>query len=335
MDAVTSTTLTWTQLENLCRTAVLGAGGSARTASALAASTVAAERHGKSEVGASHLLDYLDALRAGRLAADANPVVERRRAAAVTVDAVGGTAQAAFDAAFTETVDASQSTGAAVLSLRNAYSAGELGYYARRLAEVGLVAFVCGNSPKLMSVYTAREPVTGTNPLAFALPHESGPRSFDQASSATAWVKVRSAAERAEPIPEGWALDAEGHPTTDAQAALGGALLPFGGAKGSNIAMMIEMLTVLSGGSFSDEAAPFDEGSESPRLGLFVLALDPDAFGPGYAARVEAHLCSVAASHGVDFARRHAARETAVLDQSVHAALRAAAEAVGTVGAAQ
>ena len=240
-----------------------------RTAAALAASTIAAERHGKTEVGASHLLDYLDALREGRLFADANPVVEQRRSAAVVVDAGGGTAQAAFDAGFTELVDAARTAGTSVLSVRNAYSAGELGYYARRLAEAGLVAIVCGNSPALMGVYSAARPVTGTNPLAFALPNDAaGPRSFDQASSATAWVNVRFAADRSEPIPEGWAVDSQGEPTTDARAALDGALLPFGGAKGSNIAMMVEMLAVLSGGSFSDEAAPFHEGSESPRLGL-------------------------------------------------------------------
>ena len=188
---------------------MIGAGGSERTAAALAASTIAAERHGKTEVGASHLLDYLDALREGRLFADANPVVEQRRSAAVVVDAGGGTAQAAFDAGFTELVDAARTAGTSVLSVRNAYSAGELGYYARRLAEAGLVAIVCGNSPALMGVYSAARPVTGTNPLAFALPNDAaGPRSFDQASSATAWVNVRSAADRSEPIPEGWAVEA-------------------------------------------------------------------------------------------------------------------------------
>lgn len=334
MDAMTSL-LTWEELEILCRSAVRGAGGSARTASAISASILAAERHGKSEVGVAHLFDYLDALREGRLLPDAIPSVERRLASAVLVDAAGGTAQAAFDAAFADTVDAAREAGVAVLSLRNAFSAGELGYYARRLAEVGLVALVCGNSPALMAVYGASEPVTGTNPLAFALPHESGPRSFDQASSVTAWVSVRAAAERSEPIPEGWALDAGGRATTDASSALAGALLPFGGAKGSNIAMMIEMLAVLSGGSFSDDAAPFHEGAESPRLGLFVLALDPAAFDPGYAARVEAHLQAVFADHGVDFARRHTTPGTAVLGESVYAALLSAAREAGEPEAAQ
>src|SRR5699024_2120873 len=73
-------------------------------------------------------------------------------------------------------------------------------------------------------------------------------------------------------------------------AALTGALLPFGGAKGANIAMMIELLAAMSGGSFSLDAAPFDTGSRSPRLGLFIAAIDPTAFDPGYEERAETHL---------------------------------------------
>lgn len=326
MGAVITSTLTWTELEALCRAAVRGAGGSDRAAKALATSTVAAERQGRREVGAAHLLDYLDALRDGRIVADAQPVVRHPRGSAVVVDAAGGTAQAAFDEAFPTVVAGASDAGVAVLSVRDAYSAGELGYYARRFAAEGLVALVCANSPALMSVYSASAPVTGTNPLAFALPHESGPRSFDQASSATAWVSVRRAADVGEAIPEGWAVDSEGGPTTDPAAALDGALLPFGGAKGSNIAMMIEMLAVLSGASFSEESAPFDSGSEPPRLGLFALALDPAAFDGGYAERVERHLRTLADAHGVDFARRHVAPDRAELPETVHVALLAAAE---------
>src|SRR5699024_1333214 len=138
--------------------------------------------------------------------------------------------------------------GVAVLSIHDSFPGGELGHFATRLAEQGLIALVCGNSPALMAAYDSTEADTGTNPLAFALPHSSGPRVFDQASSATAFVSIRQAAERGEHIPPGWALDADGQPTIDPAAALTGALLPFGGAKGANIAMMIELLAAMSGG---------------------------------------------------------------------------------------
>ncbi|NHI15919.1 Ldh family oxidoreductase [Microbacterium excoecariae] len=318
-------TMTPDELEDLCRAAVRGAGGGPRTADVLARATVAAERRGRSSVGAGHLLDYLSALREGRLAGEADPVVTRPLVGTVLADAREGTAHAAFEAALPELDAAARSCGVAVLSIRGAFSAGELGWYARRLADDGLVALVAGNSPALMSAFGAPAAVTGTNPLAFALPHPDGVRAFDQASSETAWVSVRDAAARGEELPEGWALGSDGRPTTDARDALDGALVPFGGAKGSNIALMIELLAVLSGGALSREAAPFDRGSESPRLGLFALALDPNAFDAGYSERVEAHLARLAQAHGADFGRRRPPLERILLEPRIRRALADAA----------
>src|SRR5699024_1903662 len=154
-----------------------------------------------------------------RLNAPARPRPTPRRAAALTVDADRGAAQLAFDRAADCLVEAARSCGVAVLSIHDSFPGGELGHFATRLAEQGLIALVCGNSPALMAAYDSTEAVTGTNPLAFALPHSSGPRVFDQASSATAFVSIRQAAERGEHIPPGWALDADGQPTIDPAAA--------------------------------------------------------------------------------------------------------------------
>lgn len=310
-------------LERLCVDSLRAAGASEEMARSLAAATVAAERRGKSSVGAAHLLDYLDALRTGRLDGAARPRLERPRDAVLTVDADGGTAQLAFDHAADELVQAARTCGVAVLSTRNSYPAGELAHYAVQLAEHGLIALVCGNSPALMAIHGATEPVTGTNPLAFALPHRSGPRVIDQATSATAFVAIREAAQRGEPIPEGWALDAEGRTTTDATAALAGMLLPFGGIKGGSIAMMIELLAAMSGGSFSLEAAPFDSGDRPPRLGLMVAAIDPTAFSTDYAERAEAHLLHLHDRFGIDIGRRRPPRTHVDLPEDVLRALRA------------
>lgn len=296
--------LTLEELETLCQAAVRSAGGSAATARALARATVAAEVRRNSAVGAAHLLDYLDALRHGRLAGDAEPRITAARAATLTVDAANGTAQQAFDTVAEDLVRRARDCGVAVLSIHRSFPAGELGYYAHRLAEEGLAALTGSNSPALVSVFGAREAVTGTNPMAFALPHPDGPRMFDQAASATAWVNIRTAAERGEPIPDGWALDPQGEPTTDAAAGMMGALLPFGGAKSANIALMVELLAAMSGGAFSLDAAPFDEGDEPPSVGLFAVAIDPTAFDPDYPARAEKHLQRLTAEHGVDFGRR-------------------------------
>ena len=311
------------ELERLCADAVRAAGGSPELASSLATATVAAERRGKSAVGAAHLVDYLDALRTTRLNGTARPRLTHRRAAALTVDADRGAAQLAFDHAADCLVEAARSCGVAVLSIHDSFPGGELGHFATRLAEQGLIALVCGNSPALMAAYDSTEAVTGTNPLAFALPHSSGPRVFDQASSATAFVSIRQAAERGEHIPPGWALDADGQPTIDPAAALTGALLPFGGAKGANIAMMIELLAAMSGGSFSLDAAPFDTGSRSPRLGLFIAAIDPTAFDPGYEERAETHLLRLHGRFGIDVGRRRPPRTHVEIPEDLYQALAA------------
>lgn len=300
----TTGTIALDELEDLCRAAVRRAGGSADVAESLARAVVAAERRGKSAIGAAHLPDYLDGLRTGRITPDARPSVVRPRAGIIAVDADGGTAQLAFDVAEEALVAAARDCGAAVLSVRDTFAAGELGDYASRLAGHGLIAVTGANSPALMAVHGADQKVTGTNPIAFALPHPDGPRMFDQATSETAWVKIRAAADDGSSIPEGWALGPEGEPTTDARAALAGALLPFGGVKGGNIALMVEMLAAMSGGSFSLDAAPFDSGETSPSLGMFAIAIDPSAFAGDYPQRAETHLRRLREEHGVDFGRR-------------------------------
>lgn len=313
------------ELADLCTSAVIGAGGSLRTAHALATATIGAERRGHPEVGAAHLPDYLAALEEGRLNGHAEPAVRTPRPAIVLVDAQEGTAQLAFEAGVDALLAAARTQGVAVLGIGHSFSAGELAHYTHRVAENGLIALAFANSSPLMAAHGATAAVTGTNPMAFAVPHPAGPRGFDQAASAAAWVRIRDAAQQGEPIPPAWALDADGEPTTDPGAALEGALLPFGGVKGSNIALMVELLAVLAGGSFSIDAAPFDSGDRSPRLGLFVAAIDPEAFDPEYPARVENHVQRLAREHGAHFGRRKAAAAEATLTPDLYARLTEAA----------
>ncbi|WP_166968823.1 Ldh family oxidoreductase [Brevibacterium atlanticum] len=313
-------TMTPDELNELCESAVLAAGGSSELAQSLAASAVAADRRGKTQVGTAHLVDYLDALDAGRINGSAGPALTSRLPAAQHVDADSGTAQLAFDTGFEPFIGAADRLGVAMLSITNSYTAGELGHYADRIAQRGLVALVTSNSPALMSVYGAEAPVTGTNPLAFAVPHPEGPRFFDQASSETAWVNIRDAATHGADIPAGQALGPDGSPTTDAHEALAGALLPFGGVKGSNIALMVEFLASLGGGRFSLDAPSHAEGSESPGIGLTAIAISPEAFDPGYVDRVADHLDRLHRDFGIDFGRKRSC-DVIEIPAEVHAAL--------------
>jgi (2R)-3-sulfolactate dehydrogenase (NADP+) len=293
----------WDRLASLCSMAITTAGGDEHTAAALTDAVIAAERRGNTIVGVAHLFDYLDALRAGRLNGRARPIVRQDRASVIAVSADDGVAQLAFGAALADFTAAARTNGVAVLSVSDAFTVGELGYYTSEMANRGLIALAGANSPAVMSLYGAPAALTGTNPFSFALPARPTPRLIDQASSAAAWVKIREAASTGAPIPQGWALDADGAATTDAAAALLGPLLPFGGVKGSNIAVVIELLSVLSGAAFSMDAPDFASGAESPGVGLFLLALDPAAFAPDYLQRVEDHFARLHEQYGIDFGR--------------------------------
>ncbi|MFF1400122.1 Ldh family oxidoreductase [Streptomyces sp. NPDC058287] len=124
---------------------------------------------------------------------------------------------------------------------------------------------------------------------------------------------MRRSAEAGEPIPEGWAAGPDGRPTTDASAALAGALLPFGDHRGGNVALLVELLATLGGGSFSVDAAPFDRGTEPTGIGVFLLCLDSGSgVFPGPPDRATAHLDRLHAEHGV---RLPALQQPAVTDE--------------------
>lgn len=287
------------ELTELCRVALLRAGADSRAAQVLAEATVEAELVGNRAVGVAHLFDYLDGYRQGRIAKNSRPVVRRAAPAVIDVDARGGLAQAAFTEAFDDLQKATREAGIAALWIRNSFTCGELGYYVRHLARPGFLAVAAANSPALMSLGGARKPILGTNPLAYGMPRPGKPPMvIDQASSSTAFVNIRRAAEAGEPIPAGWALGPDGEPTRDATAALHGTLLPFGGHRGGNVALLVEVLATLSGAAFSMDAAPFDRGRASPGIGVFLLGIDPANF-PGSVERLSARFESLRTEHRV------------------------------------
>lgn len=277
---------------DLTHRACRGAGASEAAAASLAAATVSAEAYGKAAVGFAHLLDYLTSLTEGRIDGAAEPVVSFPAPALVQVDARGGIAQLGFDLAFGELSARAERYGVAVFAQRNSYTTGELGYYARRLAAVDLLSLVVSNGPPLIAPPGATQAAYSTNPIAFAAPGEGRPSLvIDQASSAAAFVKIREAAERGEALPAGWAIDADGAPTTDPIRALAGALLPFGGARGANIALMVEVMAAgLTGANWSLEAPDFNRGDRSPGAGLLVIAVAPRLFDASFVLRLETHL---------------------------------------------
>lgn len=295
----------------MARRAVVSAGASDAVATSLADATVAAELSGRSTVGFSHLLDYLDGFVAGRIAGTVQPDLSFPTPVLIKANARGGIAQLGFDLAFDELRTRISAYGIAAFAQENSYTAGELGYYTRRLADAGLVALAVSNGPALMTASGNSEAVYGTNPLSFAAPVENRvPLVVDQASSATAFVNIRQAAEKKAKIPEGWAVDADGNSTTEATEALKGVLLAFGGARGANIALLVEILAAgLTGANWSLDAPSFAVGSESPGVGLLIVGLKPDFLTPDFPARLASQIERLAAK-GIHIpGRNHASGE--------------------------
>jgi (2R)-3-sulfolactate dehydrogenase (NADP+) len=291
----------------LAYAACRGAGAGEPAARSLAAATISAELHGKPSVGFRHLLDYLAAFAAGRIVGAAEPELSSPVAAIIRSDARGGIAQLGFDRAFDDLRQRCADWGVAIFAQDNSYTAGELGYYVRRLAEAGLVALAATNGPALKTVPGGVAPFYCTNPLAFAAPVENAPPLLiDQASSATAFVNVRERAERGEKLPPGWAVDENGRETTDARAAMNGALLTFGGSRGANIALIVEVLAAgLTGANWSLDAPSFAGGADPPGAGLFVVAIAPKLLAPDFPGRLERQLARLA-SMGVHIPGRGA-----------------------------
>ena len=302
----------------LCRHAALRNGALPETAQSIAAAVVDAETEGKPSVGLAHFLDYLDGLACGRIEGTAEPVISRPAGALILSDAQGGAAHPGFDRCFDDIVTTASALGIALFSQRNAFTCGALGFFARRLAERRLVALAFTNGPALMAGAGGTRPVFCTNPLAFAAPIDgSAPLVIDQASSATAFVKIREAVEAGTPLPQGWALDADGQATTDPLKAMSGALLAFGGTRGANIALMVEVLSAgLAGANWSLDAPSFSQGSQSPGSGITVIAIAAALIDPDFSKRLGAQIDRLAGDYNVHIPGLSGAkaRDTALRD---------------------
>jgi (2R)-3-sulfolactate dehydrogenase (NADP+) len=310
----------------LAEMALLSAGAGRDMARALAAATVDAETHGQPAVGFAHLVDYLDSLKAGRIKGNAEPKRDDPAPAIIRIDAAGGVAQHGFALAFNDLIVRTGTYGIALFSLSGSYTTGELGYYTRRIAQAGLVAFAATNGPAIMAVPGGTGAVYCTNPVSFAAPSADGDMLLiDQSSSATAYVNIRAAAAAGESLPEGIAVDMRGEPTTDAAAALRGALLAFGGERGANIALMVEVLSAgLTGANWSLDAPSFTEGKATPGAGLLIIAIAPAVLDKDFPARLAAQMKRLDRIHGVHIpgrrklaARRRAERDGISLPKSL------------------
>jgi (2R)-3-sulfolactate dehydrogenase (NADP+) len=285
-------------------------------AEATARALVLAEAQGLSSHGLGRVAQYAAHLRNGRVDGAAVPVVAKSRGAVAVVDAGEGLAFAACELAVAEAARRAQDFGIGFAGVVRSHHAGVIVDHLRPVARQGFVGLGFSNSPAAMPAAGGRHPVFGTNPVAAIFPRRSAaPLMIDLSLSEVARGKVMVAAKEGRPIPLGWALDAEGRPTTDAQAALAGSMLAIGAvssAKGSMLALVVELLvTALIGARFGFEASSFfvDEGNR-PGIGQAFLVIDPAALAgrEAFLERLEVLVREMLADDGVRLpgARREA-----------------------------
>ncbi|MEM9063623.1 MAG: Ldh family oxidoreductase [Pseudomonadota bacterium] len=302
------------------------------TALVVARALVAAEADGQKGHGASRVPSYAGQAASGKVDGYAEPLLEQLAAPAAVVDAKAGFAYPAIAIAQTWLREALREAPVAAVAIRNSHHSGVAAHHVEPLAEDGFLALSLGNGPHAIAPWGGNKGLFGTNPLGFAAPRDgAAPLVIDMSLSKVARGKINVAAQAGETIPEGWAFDASGAATTDPEAAMAGTMAPMGDAKGAQLVLMVEiMAAALSASCFGYEASSFfaAEGTP-PRVGQFLLAIDPRPFSGGmFGTRLEDLIGEIEAQPGARLpglkrlaARDAAARDGVTLPDALHAEL--------------
>ncbi len=303
------------ELHELATRVLIRAGASPVNAGCVADALIAAEIDGIGSHGLSRVPAYADQLASGKIDGLAIPRVTRTASAVVSVDAGHGFAFPAIAAGLDAALPIVRETGLVAVAIGNSHHCGVLGRQVESLARHNLLALAFSNTPAAIAAWGGTRGVFGTNPIALACPRrDQEPLVIDLAMSVVARGKIMQAATRNESIPEGWALDSSGKPTTDPREALAGTMLPIGGAKGAALAMIVELLSAaLTRSHFGFEASSFfDAEGQPPGIGQLFLLFDILTFGgDAVTERIEALCQAVEGDSGTRLpgARRAADRK--------------------------
>lgn len=268
-------------LRVFCAQALERAGARPGDATVVAEALVAADLRGVHSHGALRIGIYVDRLRSGSINPQAELAIVRDTGPVVVADAQAGPGIAMATRAMDLAIARAQAHGIGTVSVRNSNHCGMLAYFAMRALPAGAVGIAATNGDSLVAPWGARARFLGTNPFAVAVPaHDEPPVVVDMATSVVAHARIKSAFDRGESIPEGWAVDVAGRPTTDAALAMAGALLTFGAFKGSGISILVDLLAgILPGGRSGPEVVPLYQRLDEPQgVGHLFMALHVAAF---------------------------------------------------------
>lgn len=270
-------------IQHMSKQALLAHGASDGVASVMARAIAWAEARDNRICGLYYLESYCLQLRSGRVDGTVTPDVQTPRPAEITVDAGHGFAQPAFTAALDRALEAARTHGIARLGVYNAHTCTALGWFTEQIAQGGALGLGLTNATPIVAAPGGKTRVIGTNPISFAVPDGQGGIAmlFDQSSTTVALGRITMAKAAGEPIPEGWALDADGQPTTDPEAALQGSMTSAGGYKGWGFGLMAEILAAcLCGGTLSKDVKPLKTPEGAPHdLSCSFVLIHPSETG--------------------------------------------------------
>jgi (2R)-3-sulfolactate dehydrogenase (NADP+) len=289
------------QIEQTVRQALTAHGAGEFAAAEVARAVRKAESIGNKICGLYYVESYCQQLLTGRVSGRVTPLVSSPREAAVVVDAGFGFAQPAFAHGLPLALDAARRAGVASLAVAHAHTCTSLGYFTEQIAVAGMIGIGFTNASPIVAPPGGKTRAIGTNPIAFSVPDGAGgiAMQFDQSTTTVALGKITMAKAAGQSIPEGWALDAQGNPTTDPDAAINGSLVSMGGYKGWGFGLMAEVLAAaLTGSTLSRDVKPLKAPEGAPHdLGQYYLLIDP-AVGSDFGDKMQTLVAHIAQDEG-------------------------------------
>jgi len=280
--------ITVQEIEAKSKSALMAHGAHEAQAGHVAAAVARAEALGNVICGLYYLESYCLQLTSGRVSGKVFAKVSKPRQGAVKSDAQFGFAQPAFAAGLAEAIKTARDNGIASYAIANAHTCTSLGYFTEQIAAHGLIGIGMTNASPVVAPPGGNKPVIGTNPIAMTVPGPEKPAlHFDFSTSAVALGKITMAKAAGQKIPLGWAVDANGEPTTDPDAALKGALVSAGGYKGWGFGLMVELMAAGMTGSVNSLDIKGLKMPDGPPhgLGQFYILMDPTTYGDHFTTR--------------------------------------------------
>lgn len=260
-----------------------------------------AEAHGNVICGLYYLESYCRQLRSGRVRGDVEPEVTQPAPSAVFSDARFGFAQPAFARGIGPAIETCRAQGVALFSVAHAHTCTWLGYFTEQIARRGCIAMGFTNASAIVAPPGGASRVLGTNPFAFSVPGDAGlAMHYDSSTSAVALGKITMAKAAGQSIPEGWAVDADGKPTTDPSAALQESLVSAAGYKGWGLGLLVEVMAAALTGSVNSRAVTGLKLPEGPPhdLGQTYILVEADVFSDRFGEALDDLKAAVAEDPG-------------------------------------